>query len=357
VHDPRTHHDPSRTVGHKLKIAGLVLLGAAVPTVIVLAVRRNVLLPVTLNPAVQVFSLSMLSILFEAMPFVLLGALVSGIIEMFVSRQTLLRIIPRSAVGQLLVGAAAGVALPVCECGVIVVLRRLLRKGMPLRMALAYLLAAPIVNPVVIVSTFAAFRGKAEHLAMPLSRLGLGVAAAVAIAALVPAILRKQSAESLLTDEASHGQHSHTHHHDHEAPTTVRRKLSAAADHAVIEFMDVTRYLIAGAAVAALAQTLIPRDALVGFGRHPVFGVLGMMALALILNLCSEADAFVAASFATTFSFAAKLAFLVLGPMLDMKLIIMYGMVFRRRLIVVLVPTILVVVFLAVLAWSYLVIG
>ncbi|NLX58969.1 MAG: permease [Phycisphaerae bacterium] len=355
MHDPRNHHDPSRTVGHKLKIAGLVLLGAAVPTVIVLAVLRNVLLPVTLNPAVQVFSLSMLSILFEAMPFVLLGALVSGIIEMFVSRQTLLRIIPRSAVGQLLVGAVAGVALPVCECGVIVVLRRLLRKGMPLKMALAYLLAAPIVNPVVIVSTFAAFRGKPEHLAMPLSRLGLGVAAAVAIAALVTAILRKRSAESLLADETSHAHH-HAHH-DHDAPPTVWRKLSAATDHAVLEFMEVARYLVAGAAVAALAQTLIPRDALVGFGRHPVFGVLGMMALALILNLCSEADAFVAASFATTFSFAAKLAFLVLGPMLDMKLIIMYGMVFRRRLIVVLVPTILVVVFLAVLAWSYLVIG
>ncbi|MBN2583830.1 MAG: permease [Planctomycetes bacterium] len=350
--DNPLHDELTNTVGHKLKIAGLVLLGASVPIIVLLAVLRSVLQPITLQPAVQVFSLSMLAIIYEAMPFILLGALMSGMIEMFVSKQTLLRLIPKSALGQLVVGALAGVALPVCECGVIVVLRRLLRKGMPLKMALAYLLAAPIVNPVVIVSTFAAFRGKPEHLSMPLARLGVGVASAVAIAAVVTLILRKWSTDSLLTPDASH-EDPHHHHHHGESPSTWR-KISAACDHAVMEFMEVSRYLIAGAVIAALAQTLVPRETLIRFGHQPVLGVLGMMGMAVVLNLCSEADAFVAASFVATFSFAAKLAFLVLGPMLDLKLIVMYGMVFRRRLIVALVPTILIVVFAAVMAWFWL---
>jgi len=344
------HDELTNTVAHKLKIAGLIVLGATVPMIVLLVVLRSVLKPITLQPAVQVFSLSMLSIIFEAMPFMLLGAIVSGLIEMFISKQTLLRIVPRSALGQLAVGAVAGVFMPVCECGVIVVLRRLLRKGMPLKMALAYLLAAPIVNPVVIVSTFAAFRGKSEYLAMPLARLGVGVGSAIVIAALVMLVFRKQSAADLTTVGNSHDHDPH----GHQGALSTWRKISAAADHAVIEFIEVAQFLIAGAALAALVQTMLSRDVLVSFGQHPLLGVLGMMAMAIVLNLCSEADAFVAASFSLTFSFAAKLAFLVLGPMLDIKLIVMYGMVFRRRLILVLVPTIVIVVFAATAAIAWL---
>ena len=348
--DGALHDELTNTVAHKLKIAGLIALGATVPMIVLLVVLRSALKPLTLLPAVQVFSLSMLSIIFEAMPFMLLGAIVSGLIETFVSKQTLLRIVPKSATGQLLVGAVAGVFMPVCECGVIVVLRRLLRKGMPLKMALAYLLAAPIVNPVVIVSTFAAFRGKSEYLSMPLARLGVGVGSAIVIAALVTLIIRKQSAADLTTIGNSHNHDQH----GHGGALSTWRKISAACDHAVIEFLEVAPFLVAGAALAALVQTLVPRDSLAQFGQQPLLGVLGMMGLAVVLNLCSEADAFVAASFSLTFSFAAKLAFLVLGPMLDIKLIVMYGMVFRRRLILVLVPAIVIVVLLATGAWALL---
>jgi uncharacterized membrane protein YraQ (UPF0718 family) len=215
---------------------------------------------------------------------------------------------------------------------------------MPLRMALAYLLAAPIVNPVVIASTFAAFRGKTEWLFMPLSRVGFGVLLAVAIAAWVG----RRKFNSLVTvggdgDDAP----------DPHAGLSVGARLSAALDHATAEFLDVMKYLIAGAMVAGLLQTFVSRAAVETVADHPVLSVLGMMALAVVLNLCSEADAFVAVGF-VGFGAAARLAFLVLGPMFDIKLLVMYGAVFRRGLIWRLVLAILVGVFVVMTALSLL---
>jgi len=216
-------------------------------------------------------------------------------------------------------------------------------------MALAYMLVAPIVNPVVIASTFAAYRAFPTWLLVPFGRIGLGVLLGMVIAAFVGRdrfrrLVRDNAQPDPLPGHAASGDH---HHH---AP--LSRKLSAVADHAVAEFLDVAVFLIAGAAVAAFVQTFVSRAILVNVGHSPVLAVPVMMALAVLLNLCSEADAFVAASFSATFSVASQLAFLVLGPMLDLKLIIMYTMVFRRQLILILVPTILVVIFLAMQAFA-----
>lgn len=331
----------------RLTVAVITVLAAALPVTIGLWTAREALKPITNRPDVQVFSLTFLSIVFEALPFILIGALLSGMIEMFVSREAFARLVPRSAIGQLAVGATVGAFLPVCECGVVVVVRRLLRKGMPVRMALTYLLAAPIVNPVVILSTFAAFRGKPEWWFMPSGRVVLGVGIAMAVAALVG-----RRAERWVKVEAVAADAPDPH-----AGLSVWRRVGAGLDHTVTEFLDVLPYLLIGAAIAALVQSIVPREAAASVGMHPVLGVLAMMALAVGLNLCSEADAFVAAGM-LGFTAVARLTFLVLGPMFDLKLLVMYGAVFRPPLVRRLVAAILIAVFvvmtlanLAELAW------
>lgn len=324
------------TFGHRLRVTIFVTVISIVPLALILYTAREALKPLTEhNQRLTLFLSTFLGILFEALPFVLLGALLSGTIEMFVSRRRMLSMVPKSTLGQLAAGAVIGVVLPVCECGVIVVLRRLLRKGMPLRMALAYMLAAPIVNPIVIVSTLVAFRGKAEWLFMPLARVGFGVAVAMAVAAWIG---REKFAGLVKVDRDGDDAP------DRYAGLPVGQKLSAAADHAAGEFLEVMKYLIAGAAVAGLLQTFIDRSTVETVAGSPVLGVLGMMGLAMALNLCSEADAFVAVGL-VGFATVAKLAFLVLGPMLDIKLIFMYGAVFRRGLIWRLALAILLAVF------------
>jgi uncharacterized protein len=336
VTDHSLRDEMPRGFGHRLLVTVFVVAIAAPVLSLVLYTARERLLPWTDNPRLTLFIVTFLSIVFEALPFILVGALLSGLIEMFISPQRMLRLIPKSKLGQLAAGATFGVFLPVCECGVIVVLRRLLKKGMPLRMALAYLLAAPIVNPVVIVSTFVAFRGKPGALMMPIARVVTGVLLAIAIAAWVG---RGRMAGEVKVDVADGG--------TPEPPRLgLPRRISGALDHTLLEFLDVVKFLIVGAAVAGLLQTVIARSSIGVVADNPVLGILAMMGLAVGLNLCSEADAFVAVGF-VNFQAVAKLAFLVLGPMFDIKLLVMYGAVFRRRLIVRLVAAILVGVFAA----------
>jgi len=323
----------------RLHTAILVVLLAVVPLAALIFTARSGLHSFTTRADVQAFSISFLSILFEAIPFVLLGAVVSGLIEMFVPAPTLLRFIPRGRLAQLAVGAGAGFLLPVCECGIIVIIRRLLRKGVPLRMALAYMLCAPIVNPVVIVATFAAYRGRPTWLLVPVARVVLGLGLGLIIAAWAGRSKFAREIKVAVAPDAAGD--------DQRTQLGIAGKISAALDHALNEFLDVALFLIAGAAVAALLQTAVSRAALAGFGHSPVLAVPGLMGLALVLNLCSEADAFVAATLSAALSVSAQLAFMVLGPMLQIKLILMYTMVFRRRLIFVLIATILAAVFVA----------
>jgi uncharacterized membrane protein YraQ (UPF0718 family) len=326
------------TFSYRLRVTVLACVLALIVLPVILYVAGETLTPLAdRNEYLAFFLRIFLSIIFEALPFVLFGALLSGTIEMFVSRQRMLSLVPKGPLRQLLAGAAIGVVLPVCECGVIVVLRRLLKKGLPLRMALTYLLAAPIVNPVVIVSTFVAFRGKSEWLFMPLARVGFGVAIAMAVASW----LGRDKFRSLI--KVYQGRQGEPPPDEH-AGLSVRRRLSAAADHALDEFLDVMKYLILGAAVAGVLQTFVDRSLVSAVADSPVLGVVGLMGLAVALNLCSEADAFVAVGL-VGFGVVARLAFLVLGPMLDMKLLYMYGAVFERRFILRLALAIVATVF------------
>ena len=319
----------------------VVIFGAVagvVPVILLAWFLRKAIAPLAGVPFIEVYTITFMSIFLEALPFNLIGSLLSGILESFVSRETLARLTPKRKISQLALASVVGIAFPVCECGVIPVVRRLLKKGVPLRMVITYLLAAPIVNPVVIVSTSIAFRNTPLAISMPLLRIALGVS----IAMIVGALIGRLRGKAVLVDQAVPSQEEDPHAH---SPQGFFRKLKAALEHSLLDFLDVSKYLLLGSMVAAGLQTVVPRAALVAVGQTPVIAESVMMGLAILLNLCSEADAFVAASF-VQFSFSSRLAFLVLGPMFDLKLLIMYHSVFKRPLIVRLVVALLALVLL-----------
>jgi uncharacterized membrane protein YraQ (UPF0718 family) len=283
------------------------------------------------------FAYSFLSVVLEGVPFILAGVLLSGLIDVFLPPRVLARVLPRNPAAGILLGGALGAVLPMCECGIVVVIRRLLQKGLPLSSAMAYMLAAPVVNPIVAVSTYAAFRGQGP-LEMMLWRIGLSFGVAVTMATIVyflrrGFVLRADLARSgAVTDEPDH--------------RGGGEKAAAAVRAATGDFLDVTVYFVLGAAVATLFNTSVNQQVIMPLAEDRALAVGSMMALAGLLSLCSTSDAFVAATF-TGFPSAAKLAFLVFGPVVDLKLIFIYGLVFRKRFIMVLVAGLILLVFAA----------
>ena len=263
-------------------------------------------------------------LLYEAMPFVVVGTLLSGFVERCVSRETVARFFPKSRILGIAASGLMGLVFPMCECGIVPVVRRLVRKGVPVSCAVTYMLAAPIVHPLVIVSTIVAFRGRGGWPVAAL-RVGMGYAVAVTVGLLVWRLLGEGN---ILLKR---------HQFDvSELPDGPKRRGGVLGDTLLLaagDFMEIGATLVIGTALAALVNSGFHRSAMEPFANNPWTAVSSMSVMAIGLNLCSEADAFVAASF-TVFPIAAKMAFLVLGPMLDIKLIVMFTTVFRPKAIV-----------------------
>lgn len=285
------------------------------------------------------FAFSFLSVVLEGVPFILFGVLLSGLVDVFLPPRVLARVLPRNPVAGILLGGVLGAILPMCECGIVVVIRRLLRKGLPLSNAVAYMLAAPVVNPVVAFSTYAAFRGQGA-LEMTLWRMGLAFGVAVIVASIVYFLRRESVLQPGLLDPQESAEEKTEH------ATGMVQKWAAAVRSSVGDFLDVTVYFILGAAVATLFNTSVNQQLIMPLAEDRALSVAGMMGLAALLSLCSTSDAFVAATF-TAFSSASKLAFLVFGPMMDLKLVFIYGLVFRKRFIALLVVLLFALVWLA----------
>lgn len=282
------------------------------------------------------FKTMFLSIILEALPFVLLGVAVSALLQSFVSERTIERLIPKNPLLGVLFACLMGIIFPLCECGMIPVVRRLMRKGMPVYIAVVFILVGPILNPVVYASTYMAFRTRPE---MAYARMGLAFAIALVVGLLLARILRSakviretpQEKAAGHAHDHSHGHHEHDHEHHHHGG-----KLGSVLSHASEEFFEMGKYLILGAMLTALLQTLVAREHLVAIGQGQLSSNLFMMGFAYVLSLCSTSDAFVASSFATTFSTGSLLAFLVFGPMFDVKSTLMLLSVFKARFVVLL---------------------
>jgi uncharacterized membrane protein YraQ (UPF0718 family) len=304
------------------------------------------------------------SIIYEALPFIVLGVLLAGLLEEFVPQQLIARMVPRSRalhVGAIAVGGLLGLVFPMCECGIIPVMRRLLRKGVPLSVCVCYMLAGPIINFVVMTSTWVAFSNNAIYggpggaVAV---RVGMGFIVAFTTSLIVDRLHRRVGSRALLVPLVA--REAERSGDDPDAAVQRRswlRSLGNITETALHDFVDIMAFLVLGALIASVARVLIPQ---IGFDRviraYPLTTIPLMMFFAVVFCLCSEADAFVAANFQPIdlWPGAAKMSFLVLGPMLDLKLLLMYTRVFRRRLIVTIVISLVVQVFVYSVALYYL---
>jgi uncharacterized membrane protein YraQ (UPF0718 family) len=286
------------------------------------------------DPKISDFILTFSGVLWEAMPFIVLGAVVAGILEEFLPQQAITKFLPKAVVPSVMIGAVLGLVFPMCECGIVVVMRRLLRKGLPLSCCIAYMLAGPIINVVVIFSTWVAFKNHGIGPEVVLLRVGLAFIVACVTGMIVQAQYRKHG-NSLLT-RAALPQAAEPAAAEGAAPAPRRSlstRLGNISSTALHDFVDITVFLILGAVLAAIAkQNISPQQIQSLSAEQPWLAIPAMMLLAVVMCLCSEADAFVAASF-TELHVSAKLGFLVLGPMLDLKLLLMFTRVFRPRLI------------------------
>ena len=272
------------------------------------------------------FQYAFLSILLEGIPFLLGGAILSGLLEEFLPQSLMTRLLPKNPRTAVLVSGLLGVIFPVCECGIVPVVRRLMRKGLPVSCGVTYMLAAPIVNPLVVLSTLAAFRGQGAW-EMTILRFALGLSVAIfagwVVSYFAPYSILRQG---LLSSEDEH-------HHGGSGSSLDR--LQNAAMVAIRDFLDVSVYFVIGAAAASLFSTAVNQEIILPLAANPPLAIASLMALATVLSVCSTTDAFIAATL-TTFPMAAKLAFLVFGPMLDLKLLFLYGAAFSKRFIILL---------------------
>lgn len=268
-----------------------------------------------------------ISILIEALPFVLIGVFVAGFIQMFISEEMVARVVPKNKVLAVLYGTLVGSLFPACECGIVPIVRRLLLKGVPLYAAIPFMLTGPIINPIVLFSTYIAFGNQWE---MVIYRAVIALIVAFFIGLFFSFIYK---GDVLLKKSVQN--------HTHECGSqTVFQKFVGMLQHAVDEFFSVGKFLIIGAFIAASMQIFLKTSTLLELGQTNVTSSLVMMALAYVLSLCSEADAFIAASFKGTFSTGALVAFLVYGPMMDIKNMLMMLSVFHKRFVITLIATI-----------------
>lgn len=285
---------------------------------------------------ISLFSTIFLGIFIEAAPFLLLGTLASWLVDEFVDQKTMQRWMPRNRFLGVLTGSMMGLFFPVCECGVVPLVRRLFRKGMPVSAGIAFLLAAPVLNPVVIFSTASAFGvGKVLFL-----RIGM----TLTIAIITGLVFSSADNTWEILRPTAWSANPHAHQGDGQGAArkfwpAVTNIFSAAMD----EFFEMGKFLVIGATIAAAMQTFFPQALLLNLAEGPLLSTAVMMALAILLSICSTVDSFVALGFVNTFPLGAILAFLVFGPMVDIKSSLMFWRVFRWRsfLYLILLPMVL----------------
>ncbi|MBW4669783.1 MAG: permease [Cyanomargarita calcarea GSE-NOS-MK-12-04C] len=302
-----------------------------------------------------------LSLLVEAMPFLLLGVLFSSLLLFFVDEGKLVRIMPKNPVLGALVGSLMGVFFPVCECGNVPVARRLLMQGVPTPVAIGFLLAAPTINPIVIWSTWTAFRDQPEIVVLRVV-FSLLIATIIGIVFgvqkdLTPIVqptiarylkfnppakqdkrrpsrsgLRQETGASTLLQSGTYflggkagspkvidANFSSATMAASTATKTLSDKLQLMLENTVQELRELGAVMVLGSAIAAAIQVLAPRDLILSLGSGPISSIAAMLVLAAVVSICSTVDSFFALSFASTFTSGSLLAFLIYGPMIDIK--------------------------------------
>ncbi|MBT9311163.1 permease [Leptothoe kymatousa] len=296
------------------------------------------------------------SLLVEAIPFLLIGVTFSSLLLFFVDERTLIKLLPKGPLMGALAGSLMGVFFPVCECGNVPVARRLIVQGAPASVAVGFLLAAPTINPVVFWATWVAFRDQPEIVFL---RVIFTLIIAVTIAWVfsrqkdlrpilqnavvrqMPQVQKKEQVNPLLrsgtyllqTDGAAIQLDDPAAVLAQKPDQPLATKLQLVVDNMIQELKELGAVLVLGSAIAAFVQVAIPRDWILALGQNFITSIIAMMVLAAVVSICSTVDSFFALSFASTFTTGSQLAFLVFGPMIDLKNIGLLMTLFKPRAI------------------------
>lgn len=314
---------PLRTAAPRAAPTARGALGLSLGIALVLVfVAIRVLAPESvgdvLSNTVQDFFTLSISVVVESLPFVFLGIILSIVVQVWLPDGFLLRHLPRNAGARRVTISLLGVLLPVCECGNVPLARGLILRGLTVGESMTFLLAAPILNPVTIITTYQAF-GWSDGILV--SRILGGFV----IANLVGWIYcRHPNPMSLLTGRF---QVSCAHAHDEVHVPKLRRSV----DMFTTESAAMLPALFVGSSVAGLIQVGVSRDVLITLGQNPVLSVFALMALAFIIAICSNVDAFFILAFGSTFMPGAIVAFLVFGPMIDVKMLALMRTTFTAK--------------------------
>ena len=304
------------------------------------------------------------TIMLEAIPFLLLGALISAIIEEFVSEERISKMIPKNKVLGSLAGIFLGLFIPACDCAVIPIAMRLKKKKVPTNVIVSFMLASPIISPVVLLSTFFAF-GETEKMLlfgfeMPklfVYRTIFGVVVALVVGIILDIICKDAVLkEEIYEHHHYHHDHEHihtcNHHHEgcscsnHEKETGPIGRVKNIINIMYGDFMGIISYMAVGALLAATMQILLPISNIGGIVQNKYISTFIMMLLAFALSLCSTSDAFIARTFMNSLSKNSILAFILLGPMIDIKNTILLNKSFNKKFVIVLVASIFITVYL-----------
>lgn len=304
------------------------------------------------------------TIMLEAIPFLLLGALISAIIEEFVSEERISKMIPKNRVLGSLAGIFLGLFIPACDCAVIPIAMRLKKKKVPTNVIVSFMLASPIISPVVLLSTFFAF-GETEKMLlfgfeMPklfVYRTIFGVVVALVVGIILDIICKDAVLKEEIYEHHHHHhdhEHIHTcnHHHEgcscsnHEKETGPIGRVRNIINIMYGDFMGIISYMAVGALLAATMQILLPISNIGGIVQNKYISTFIMMLLAFALSLCSTSDAFIARTFMNSLSKNSILAFILLGPMIDIKNTILLNKSFNKKFVIVLVASIFITVYL-----------
>ncbi|SCY44384.1 permease [Alkaliphilus peptidifermentans] len=336
------------------------------------------------------FTTIFISIILEAIPFVMLGVFISSIIQIFVSEEMIAKIIPKNKFVGIFAASLMGIIFPVCECANVPITRRLIKKGVPLHIGITFLMSVAIMNPVVLLSTYYAFSGSMQIVIL---RGLLGMIGAMIIGFVVSLLykddnqLRELSIGEEITCGCGH-EHEEEHHHSHQEAcgcsgqkeidihfhlecgcgdeheedlqfldlacgcghdhghhqtkdismkAKVVGKVKEIIEHTSAELYAVGRFLILGAFLSSIVQTMVARSFLITIGQGQIISIVVMMILAFVLSLCSEADAFIARTFVGQFTSGSIVAFMIFGPMIDVKNTLMLLEGFKAKFVIKLI--------------------
>lgn len=285
-------------------------------------------------------SIIFISIFFEALPFLLLGALISAIIERYVSNEKIASLIPKNIVLGSIMGIFLGFFLPACDCAVIPVSKRLIKKKVPLNVAISFMLASPIINPVVLLSTYYAFYNTNPKIFW--LRLVLGIFVSLIIGIIMGLIFKKDViTNNTCEDECS------CHHEHHNEKKCLKNDILFILKHTAFDMFDVVKYLMFGSLIASFVQVLLPRNILNLFNSNEMLTIFILMLFAYLISLCSTSDSFVGKSLLSSFTQSSIVAYLLLGPMIDIKNTIVLLGNYKKSFVITLIFLIFIIIFIS----------